>query len=151
MAEGRKEDIAKNAVLSDLVRCWEAEVVYFERPENLPKFKYPKELEKSEGNSKSKFASFKFDTAEPKTWLFPTILISIIAVVLFPLWPYILKYSVFMVCLVLVTAILSLIALRLVIYLVFAIFGVSFWILPNFFADVSISDSFLPVYSVKKW
>lgn len=99
----------------------------------------------------SKFASFKFDPAEPKTWLFPAILIGVIAVVLFPLWPYMLKYVVFMISLVLVTTILSIIVLRLVAYLFGAMFGISFWILPNFFADCTIMESFVPIYESKKW
>ena len=65
-------------------------------------------------------------------------MIGVIAVVLFPLWPYMLKYTVFMISLVLVTAILSIIVLRLIAYLFGAMFGVSFWILPNFFADCTI-------------
>ena len=85
-----------------------------------------------------KFASFKFDTSEPKTWLFPVILTAVIAGVLFPLWPYMLKYVLFLICLYLVIAIVSVIILRIVLYLFGAIFGVSFWILPNFFADCSI-------------
>jgi hypothetical protein len=51
----------------------------------------------------------------------------------------------------LVIAIVSLIIVRLVVYLVGATFGVSFWVLPNFFADCSFLDSFSPVYSVRKW
>jgi hypothetical protein len=30
-------------------------------------------------------------------------------------------------------------------------FGTSLWILPNFFADCSITESFMPFYESKKW
>jgi len=80
--------------------------------------------------------------------MFPLILVGVIAAVLFPLWPYSLKYAVWLIALYLLCAIVGLIIIRLIVYLFCSIFGISFWILPNFFGDYGFLDSFVPVISV---
>lgn len=47
--------------------------------------------------------------------------------------------------------IVAIIILRLILYILLAIFGISFWLFPNFFADCSLIESFLPVFSVRRW
>ena len=46
---------------------------------------------------------------------------------------------------------LAVVVLRLIVYMILAIFGLSFWIFPNLFGDQGIIDSFKPFYSVEKW
>ena len=75
----------------------------------------------------------------------------ILAGVLFPLWPYELKYAVWLISLYLLIVLVGIIILRLIIYILAASFGVSFWIFPNLFGDYGFVESFLPVYSVQRW
>ena len=37
-----KESLEKDSVLKELIKSWNKDVVYFQRPENAPKLKYPK-------------------------------------------------------------------------------------------------------------
>lgn len=78
-------------------------------------------------------------------------MVGVIALVLFPLWPYELKYFLWKLCLWLLIAICVLIVVRLVAYMFMAIFGVSFWIFPRFFDNCSTIESFKPFVSVEKW
>ena len=61
------------------------------------------------------------------------LVVGVIAVVLFPLWPYELKYFLFKVSLYLLLSILGLSAVRLAIYGVGAVFGMSVWLFPNLY------------------
>ena len=47
--------------------------------------------------------------------------------------------------------IVAIIFLRLVLYILAASFGVSFWLLPNLFGDYGVMDSLRPFYSVERW
>ena len=67
---------------------------------------------------------------------------------MFPLWPYELKYGAWLVSFSLLVFLLSVIILRLIIYVIFAIFGLSFWVFPNLFGDKGPIDSFKPLYSI---
>lgn len=79
------------------------------------------------------------------------IVLLIIAGVLFPLWPYSLKYGVWLVCLYLMILIVGILILRIVLYILAASFGVSFWLLPNMLGDYGFVDSLRPFYSVERW
>jgi len=63
------------------------------------------------------------------------LVVGVLALVMFPLWPYELKYFLFKATLYLLLAILALSALRLAIYGVCAIFGVSVWLFPNLYEN----------------
>ena len=79
------------------------------------------------------------------------VLFAILAGVLFPLWPYSLKYSLWILSVALLVVLVSVILLRLVLYVIMASFGVSFWLLPNLFGDYGLMDSLRPVYSLTRW
>lgn len=79
------------------------------------------------------------------------ILLGVVAMVLFPLWPYELKYFLFKASLYLLLTILGLSAVRLGIYGVGAIFGMSIWLFPNLYENDTTWESFKPVLSVEKW
>ena len=77
---------------------------------------------------------------------------AVLGLVLFPLWPFELKYLLWKVSLWLLVGFCAIIAARLVVYLLLGVFGVSFWLFPRFFENnVNTIDSFLPVYSVQRW
>ena len=107
-------------------------------------------LEYSDSPS-GKFAAFKYDITESKKWLVGLIIIAVFLGVLFPLWPYAAKYYLWLCCLYLSTGLLGLIGLRLLVYVFFGIFGLSFWIFPNLFGDYGFLESFQPFISCSRW
>lgn len=98
-----------------------------------------------------KFASFGFDITESKRLYFIIVLSLIIAGVMFPLWPFELKYALWRLSVVLLVVIVSIILLRLVLYVILASLGISFWLFPNLMGDYGILDSLKPLYSVERW
>ena len=79
------------------------------------------------------------------------IIAAILFLVLFPIWPYELKYVIWLISLYLLIFFTALIVVRLVIYLLLSVFGSSFWIFPNLLSDSSFIDSFKPLYSTETW
>jgi len=67
---------------------------------------------------------------------------------MFPLWPFALKYALWLVSVYLLVFIVGLILARLVLYIVLASLGISFWVFPNLFGDYGLLDSLKPLYSV---
>lgn len=104
-----------------------------------------------EGQMQGKFASFKFDTTESKKIYFYIVFSIIIAGVLFPLWPYSLKYAIWVLSMVLLVTLVSIVIARLILYVVLASFGISFWLFPNLFGDYGVLDSLRPIFSVERW
>jgi translocation protein SEC62 len=79
------------------------------------------------------------------------ILLCIIALVLIPLWPYEVKYFMWIVSYYVSMFFVGIIIARLVLYLFISIFGVSFWLFPRLFDNCDTIDSFIPVVSFTKW
>ena len=63
------------------------------------------------------------------------VVLLVIALLLFPMWPYELKYFLFKAILYLIVFILGVAAVRIVLHLFMTMFGIDFWLLPNFFAN----------------
>ena len=63
------------------------------------------------------------------------VVLLVLALLLFPMWPYELKYFLFKAVLYLIVFILGVAAVRIVLHLFMTMFGVDFWLLPNFFAN----------------
>jgi Translocation protein Sec62 len=59
------------------------------------------------------------------------IVVGMIAVALFPMWPFELKYTMWLISLYSAIVIVSVMAIRLLVYLVGAVFGGSLWIFPR--------------------
>ena len=78
------------------------------------------------------------------------ILLSVVGMVLFPLWPYEVKYFLFKAISYLLIGILAVTVLRLLLHMFMTIFGVDFWLLPNFFKNDTTWETFFPVFSAKK-
>lgn len=74
-----------------------------------------------------------------------------IGLVLFPLWPYELKYFVWLVSYYSTILLVGIIILRWVAYLFCSIFGASFWIFPRLFDNVEFIESFKPFCSLTWW
>jgi len=69
----------------------------------------------------------------------------------FPIWPLFLKIWLWYLSVTLLIFMTGLIAIRLVFFLLFWMFGFDFWFLPNLFdEDLSFTDSFKPVCSFEK-
>jgi translocation protein SEC62 len=79
------------------------------------------------------------------------IIVAILCLVLFPVWPYELKYVVWLISLYLLIFLVGLLILRLVLYSIVSLFGVSFWLFPNLMQDKGFIDSFKPVLSFERW
>ena len=92
----------------------------------------------------AKFYSFRFDTTISKKGTMIGILIAVLLVVLFPIWPFSVKYAIWLISLYLLIFLVGLLVLRLVIYIVCVIIGVDVWILPNLLGDCGFFDSFKP-------
>lgn len=97
------------------------------------------------GHPDRKFASFRFDTTESKHHLTIMAIVGVLALVLFPIWPFELKYGIWLVSLVLLVALVGIIVVRLVVYLLIVVFDYHVWILPNFLNSSGFWDSFVPV------
>ena len=74
----------------------------------------------------------------------------VLAGVLFPIWPYSVKYGIWLVSLVLLVILVGIIIVRLVVYLLISIFNYHVWIFPNLFYSTGILDSFIPVIQITK-
>ena len=116
-------------------------------PDEPQKYKYPKKLIECKTSMNEKgFYGFEIHKNQTKMTILAIMLaVAIIAIILFPLWPYSVKLGIFNVLFYFSAGMLSLIALRLIIYLVIFPFGVSFWIFPNMLSDdLGIIESFFP-------
>ena len=118
---------------------------YLARPLNAKALKYPQVLDPS--YTPTQFGSFRFVVEESKRWLMIGTVLAILFLVLFPIWPYWMKYYVWLTSLVLLVISVGLLALRLVLYSVLSLFGYSFWLFPQLLASASFLDSFKPVVS----
>lgn len=106
------------------------------------------------------------DCKEPYVWLYePTSLRSwlfsiglvllVVAVCLFPLWPQMIRggvYKLCIFCLCLLSALLGLSVVRHIIFFIvwaLTIGKIHFWLLPNLTEDVGIWESFVPLYTIE--
>lgn len=134
--EEKEELINANPNVKELLHNWEDMFIYYDRLENQPHFKWPQQLTVSKNGKNGKFASFTFDSAESSKLKSSLILLLVVGVVLFPLWPYELKYFLWLLSYYSTIALVGLIILRWTAYILFSIFGASFWIFPRLFDNV---------------
>lgn len=150
IVEANKEDVAKDERLAELVRGAQTEFIFFRRPDST-KAKYPKTLEPVlPQHPERKFASFRFDTTESRHLLTLLAIAGVLALVLFPIWPFELKYGIWLVSLVLLVAMVGLLVVRLVVYLLAVIFDYHVWVFPNFLNSSGFWDSFLPIIEITR-
>lgn len=74
----------------------------------------------------------------------------VLLLVLFPIWPFTVKYALWLVSLVLLVTLTGIIVLRLIIFLICIIFNYHIWIFPNLFFATGILDSFIPIIEIAK-
>lgn len=78
-----------------------------------------------------------------------SILVSVVALFMFPAWPLAIKISVWYISVVFLSVMLVVFFGRLIVFAFMWFFGFDFWILPNLFdEDTGVIDSFKPLYSV---
>lgn len=132
--EANKQIIDKNAKIRELFQeLGVHDFVYFNRPADMKNIKYPNQLEATaySGSPVPKFCSFKFDSTVSRKWVVIAGCFGVLAVVLFPVWPYIVKYAIWLLSLYLLIFLVSLIFVRLIIYLICVVLGFNVWIFPN--------------------
>lgn len=74
----------------------------------------------------------------------------ILAMVLFPIWPFSVKYGIWWVSLALLVLMVGIIVIRLAIYVFFSIFNYHIWLFPDLFYATGILESFIPVFQINK-
>ncbi len=79
------------------------------------------------------------------------LIVGVLSLVLFQIWPYWLKYGIWLLSFVTLIVLLTLIGLRLVVYVVCVIFGYNVWIFPNLMGDNGFFESFKPFVYYEKW
>ena len=77
--------------------------------------------------------------------------VAILFVVLFPIWPYELKYYVWYTSLILLVFSVGLLVVRLLLYSILSLFGYSFWLFPNLLTESSFIESWKPLHSFERW
>lgn len=78
-----------------------------------------------------------------------SILVSVVALFMFPAWPLAIKISVWYISVVFLSIMLIIFFGRLFIFALFWFFGFDFWVLPNLFdEETGVIDSFKPLYSI---
>lgn len=78
------------------------------------------------------------------------VILGVLLIVLFPIWPFTVKYALWLVSLVLLVILCGIILIRLLVFLICIIFNYHVWIFPNLFFATGILDSFIPIIEVAK-
>ena len=126
---------------------------YSRVPDEPQKYKFPKKLIECKASMAEKgFYSFEIVKSQTKMTVLAIVLaISIIAIILFPLWPYEMKLVIFNIMFYFSASMLTLMLVRLVIYLVLFLFGLDFWIFPNMLCDeMPIIESFYQILAFQR-
>jgi translocation protein SEC62 len=136
------QQIGDIMINNGLLRC-------FDRvKDDIQKFKYPKKLAEIKSSMHPKgFYAFQIYKSQTKMTVLAIVMaISIIAIILFPLWPYSVKLAIFNVMFYFSAGMLSMIAFRLILWIFLFPLGIDVWIFPNLFDDdAGLADSFMPV------
>ena len=121
-----------------MLQSWQNIFIFYKRVENQPKLKWPQQLEKTKDkkHKEAKFAGFNFDTASSSGWMTIVIVLTIITVVLFPIWPYEVKYYIWLLSYYSTIILIGFLVVRLVLYLFISMFGASFWIFPRLLENI---------------
>jgi len=75
-----------------------------------------------------------------------SIVVGVLALVLFPVWPFSVKYAIWLISLYLLIILVGLLLFRLVIYLICVAAGFNVWIFPNLLGDYGFVESFKPMF-----
>lgn len=112
------------------------------------KYKWPKKVEIGEVQKIDNEVNFlAFTITKKKSRIWPTLMLLLVLIIcLFPLWPLSIRLVVFYLSLYFLMFTLVFSIIRFIIFYVFRLFGYEFWILPEIFEN----DSFRPYYTFKK-
>jgi len=116
--------------------------------------KWPKKLQMAkEQNIQNKgFYTWAFKSTHKLAYvLLPLVIIIVIGVCLFPVWPLSFKIYAWYVSFGLLNILGGLISIRLIVYSAFFLFGVDVWVLPKIFDDdCGFVESFKPLISAER-
>lgn len=79
------------------------------------------------------------------------LLAAVLAIVLFPVWPFSVKYAIWLISLYLLVILVGLLVFRLAVYMVCVVAGFNVWILPNLMGDYGFIESFKPFIYAERW
>lgn len=92
-----------------------------------------------------------YSKPNPFTWIYSLLLVvGVFGVLLFPLWPRVMRVGVWYVSMTamgLIGLLFATALVRLVLYVASAVVGKGFWLFPNLFEDVGFFESFVPLYA----
>ena len=74
-----------------------------------------------------------------------------LALVLLPVWPFSVKYAIWIISLYLLVFLVGLLAFRLALYLLCVVAGFNVWIFPNLLGDYGFFESFKPIFYAERW
>ena len=119
----------------------------------MKNIRYPNKLEPVPYSTQPlpKFCCFKFDSSTSNHTKAIIGIVGVLALVLFPVWPYILKYVIWLISLYLLIFLVGLIVFRLVIYMICVVLGFNVWIFPNLLGETGVIESFKPVFYAERW
>ena len=150
MVAENADKIKDDEQLNKLIKNASDEFVFFKRPEGI-NIKYPKALEPVlASNPDKKYASFRFDTTESNKRMTILVITGVLVLVLFPIWPFTVKYILWLISLVLLVILVGIIIVRLIVFLLSSVFNYNVWIFPNLFFANGLLDSFIPVIEISK-
>lgn len=121
--------------------------------DEIKKYKYPKKLlEVPPPHHEKQFYSFFIYKPQSKmTFIAIGLAVAIIAIILFPLWPYSVKLAIFNILFYFSASFIGMTILRLIVWVVLFPFGIDFWIFPRLFdEEEGIIDSFIPFLSIER-
>lgn len=123
-------------------------LVKLKRIENeTKKLKYPNSLQVDSNQDYSNKCFYYFTLKIKKSMFWPLLVLTfIILICMFPIWPLQMRVVIFYISLYLLIIITVFAVIRLIIYMLFRIFGYEFWILPDFFEN----DKIFPLYTFEK-
>ena len=139
--ESCQEQINKDSKIKELLDGLTVhDFFYFKRPDDMKNIRYPKQLEPVSYSAQTppKFCCFKFDSSASNHTKAIIGIAGILALVLFPVWPYIVKYAIWLISLYLLIFLVGLIVFRLVIYMICVVLGFNVWIFPNLLGEAGI-------------
>jgi translocation protein SEC62 len=128
-------------------------MMYNRMKDEVKKYKYPKKLYEvpATHHEKQFYGFFIYKPQTKMTFIAIGLAVAIIAIILFPLWPYSVKLAIFNILFYFSASFIGMTIVRLLVWVALFPFGIDFWIFPRLFdEEEGIIDSFIPFLSVSR-